>query len=101
MGLLASRATRISSQKAFRSPSGLGEFRARLTVIQEVGHYYKVPQNKARALICLRQRKRQAPGKTIVGVILTIARQVRGQNTGEGRGSTGPVSKDQDIRGTE
>lgn len=81
-------------------PLGLREFRARLTVIQEVGHY-KVPQNKARALICLRQRKRRALGKTIVGVILTIARQVRGQNTGEGRGSAGPVSKDQDIRGTE
>lgn len=69
-------------------PVGLWEFRARLTAIQEVGQD-KDPGNKARVVICLRQRKRQALGKTMISVILTTARQVLGQNNGEGRGPTG------------
>lgn len=49
----------------------------------------KILRTRRELCVYLRERKRQALGKTIINVILTIASQVRGQSSGEGRGPAG------------
>lgn len=58
----------------------------------------KILRTRRELCVYLRKRKRQALGKTIINVILTIASEVRGQSSGEGRGLAGYSPR---TRGTE